>query len=230
MPNRRKYAELMALLGYQFKDISLLETALTHPSYASEHKSAHYQRLEFLGDSVLQLAMTSKLYLEREDLDEGKLTRMRANMVREEALFEAAKPLRIAEFIRLSAGEDRGTGRQKPSIIADVFEAILAAVYLDGGMEEASKFVERALSKRLSEIKVEEDPLDYKSSLQEQIQADGRETPVYELVEQRGAPHERSFEMRVLCAGEELGRGIGRTKRAAQQLAAKEALSKMNSQ
>ncbi len=220
-------AKFMDALGYRFKDARLLRVALTHPSYGVEHDVPHYQRLEFLGDAVLELAVSRHLYLHQQDLSEGKLSRVRAALVREESLFEAARPLGIREMVMLSGGEERSKGRDKPSIISDVFEAILGAVYLDGGIHEACELVYRALGERLSKVSIEEDPLDYKTRLQEAVQSAGGITPTYEQIGQGGQPHKPYFEMRVLSGDKEIGKGAGQSKRAAQQQAAKDALSRM---
>lgn len=220
-------SQFVERLGYRFKDESLLKVALTHPSFGVEHDVQHYQRLEFLGDAVLELAVSRHLYLHQVDLSEGKLTRIRAALVREESLFEAARPLGIREMVRLSSGEERGRGRDKPSIISDVFEAILGAVYLDGGIDPACELVYRALGERLTNVSIEEDPLDYKTRLQEAVQSAGGITPTYEQIGQGGQPHKPHFEMRVLSGEAEIGRGSGQSKRAAQQEAARDALSRM---
>ncbi len=220
-------SQFMERLGYWFRDETLLAVALTHPSYGVEHDVQHYQRLEFLGDAVLELAVSRHLYLHQQDLSEGKLTRIRAALVREESLFSAARPLGIREMVRLSSGEERSRGRDKPSIISDVFEAILGAVYLDGGIDEACELVYRALGERLTKVSIEEDPLDYKTRLQEAVQSAGGITPTYEQTGQGGTPHRPHFEMRVLSGDAEIGRGSGQSKRGAQQEAARDALSRM---
>ena len=130
---------LQEKLGYRFRDRTLLTTALTHPSFGSDHHVAHYQRLEFLGDAVLELVVSQYLYQSLPDMPEGTLTRMRAHAVREEALFQAARRLELGRLVRLSVGEERTGGREKPSILADVAEAVFAAVYLDGGLEAARR-------------------------------------------------------------------------------------------
>ena len=132
---------LQEKLGYRFRDRTLLTTALTHPSFGSDHHVAHYQRLEFLGDAVLELVVSQYLYQSLPDMPEGTLTRMRAHAVREEALFQAARRLELGRLVRLSVGEERTGGREKPSILADVAEAVFAAVYLDGGLEAARRVI-----------------------------------------------------------------------------------------
>lgn len=210
---------LMKRLGYQFRDVSLLETALTHPSLGGEKHIPHYQRLEFLGDAVLELAVSRYLFTHYPDVQEGKLTFARARLVREETLFAASKKFGLAEFIRLSVGEEHTGGREKPSIVSDVMEAVFAAVYLDGGYEQAEALILTALSEALSG-----DPFtgttDHKSRLQMFTQKNGGSTPVYELVSTSGAAHKPTFTMRVLLDGRELAIGTGSNKQAAQQQAA----------
>ncbi len=217
----------MDKLGYQFKNRDLLSMALTHPSYGADHNVAHYQRLEFLGDAVLELAVSRYLYQELPDLPEGKLTRIRAALVREESLYEAAQTIGLGAEIRLSAGEERSGGRDKPSILSDVVEAILGAVYLDAGIEQAFQLAQRLLGERLKNPNCDDDPLDFKTRLQELLQQDGGMTPTYELLESGGPAHLPVFRMRVMLGEREIGRGSGQSKRAAQQDAARDALEQM---
>lgn len=212
-------------LGYEFKDIKLLETALTHPSYGGDHHVPHYQRLEFLGDAVLELAISRHLFFEFPEVDEGKLTRIRAGLVREETLCRAARRLELGRYIRLSVGEDRSGGREKPSILCDVMEAVLAAVYLDGGFDCACEVIRRALGDDLRPTALE-DHLDAKSRLQEVLQRDGG-MPVYEFVSMEGPPHAPRFLYRVKRDGEILGEGDGTSKQNAQQNAARNALARL---
>jgi len=218
--------ELQERLGYRFHDEALLLTALTHPSYGGDYHTEHYQRLEFLGDAVLELAVSRYLYLERPQLTEGQLSRLRSSLVREETLCEAARGYGLGALIRLSVGEERGGGRDKPSILADVMESVIAAVYLDGGMDEAFGLVVRALGDRLDDD--DPDALDAKTRLQEVLQAGGGEAPAYELTGVDGPPHLPVFHMRVLVGETELGRGSGPSKRQAQQYAARAALKNLS--
>jgi len=212
-------------LGYTFSDMKLLETALTHPSFGGDHHVPHYQRLEFLGDAVLELAISRYLYFEFPEVDEGKLTRIRAGLVREETLCRAARRLELGKFIRLSVGEDRSGGRDKPSILCDVMEAVLAAVYLDGGFDCAVDVIRRALGDELHPQMLE-DHLDAKSRLQEVLQRDG-EMPVYVFISMEGPPHAPVFRYSVTLNGQEIGVGDGTSKQNAQQEAARDALRKM---
>ena len=212
-------------LGYRFKIANLLVTALTHPSFGGDHHVPHYQRLEFLGDAVLELAVSEYLYSELPEVDEGRLTRIRAALVREETLCRAAKRLGLGKFIRLSVGEERSGGRNKPSILSDVMEAVFAAVYLDGGFDCAVKVVRSALSDELSPETLA-DPLDAKSRLQELLQRGG-EMPNYEYLSMEGPPHAPVFFYRVCDGARVLGTGSGSSKQNAQQAAARDALKRM---
>ena len=215
-------------LGYHFKDMKLLETALTHPSYGGDHHVPHYQRLEFLGDAVLELAISRYLYFEFPHIDEGKLTRIRAGLVREETLSRAARRLGLERYIRLSVGEDRSGGRQKPSILCDVMEAVLAAIYLDGGFEEAVRVIRMALGDDLHPQMLE-DQLDAKSRLQEILQRTG-EMPRYDFISMEGPPHAPLFRYSVTADDRPLGEGRGTSKQNAQQAAARDALRRLNHQ
>lgn len=216
---------LCSKLGYTFKDKKLLETALTHPSYGGDHHVPHYQRLEFLGDAVLELAISRYLYFEFPEVDEGKLTRIRAGLVREETLCRAARRLDLGRYIRLSVGEDRSGGREKPSILCDVMEAVLAAVYLDGGFDVAVDVIRKALAEDLRPQFLE-DHLDAKSRLQEILQRDGG-MPQYEFISMEGPPHAPLFRYSVTLDGRTLGTGDGTSKQNAQQEAARAALRAM---
>ena len=217
--------KLCERIGYRFQNSSLLETALTHPSYGGDHHVPHYQRLEFLGDAVLELVVSRYLFFELPEIDEGKLTRIRASLVREETLARAARGIELGKFICLSVGEERSGGREKPSILSVVMEAMLAAVYLDGGLDAAARIIAATLKQELSPDKLA-DHLDAKSRLQELLQRNGG-MPVYEFVEMQGPPHAPIFHDRVLIGEECLGTGSGTSKQNAQQAAAREALSRM---
>lgn len=220
-------ARLMQALGYQFRDESLLEMALTHPSYGAEHNLPNYQRLEFLGDAVLELKVSNALYHNLPEHPEGKLTRMRAALVREESLDESARAFGVRDQVRMSGGEEKSGGRDKPSILSDVLEAIIGATYLDGGIDSAFQLIDRLLGERLKNPSIEDDPLDFKTRLQEILQQDGSPTPTYEMLETTGPAHQPCFSMRVIHDGKEVGRGSGQSKRAAQQEAARDALSRI---
>jgi len=210
-------------LDYHFIDISHMQTALTHPSYGSDHSVPHYQRFEFLGDAVLQLAVSKKLFELYPSASEGKLTRARASIVCEESLCAAARLLDVGSSIRLSVGEERSGGRNKASILSDVMEALFGAVYIDGGLEAAFSVVYRVLNDQFPTALSERS--DYKSRLQIITQREYGSDLIYELIETAGAPHKPLFTVRVIQGGRALGEGLGPSKQAAQQAAAKDALS-----
>ena len=212
-------------LGYEFRDRSLIGTALTHPSYGGDHKVAHYQRLEFLGDAVLEMAISRILFFELPSVDEGRLTRLRAELVREETLSRIARKIGLGKFIRLSVGEEKSGGRDKPSILCDVMEAVIAAVYLDGGVDAAFELVKRLFEGMLDPSALH-DTLDAKTRLQEILQKGGS-MPRYELISSEGPPHAPIFTYRVYDKDEPLGEGQGRSKQAAQQASARAALQKI---
>lgn len=217
--------KLCEQLGYRFKDAKLLVTALTHPSFGGDHHVPHYQRLEFLGDAVLELAVSNYLYSELPEVDEGKLTRIRAALVREETLYRAAERIGLGSFIRLSVGEERSGGRNKPSILSDVMEAVFAAVYLDGGFDCAVAVVIRVLGEELRPEALA-DHLDAKSRLQELLQRTGT-MPSYEYLSMEGPPHAPVFHYQVSDGEKILGQGSGQSKQSAQQAAARDALKRM---
>ncbi len=214
--------KLQENLGYSFKDINLLKTALTHSSYANERGVTCNERLEFLGDAVLGFVSANYLY-RNYNLPEGELTKHRAARVCEGALYTFSKELRIGEALYLGKGEERMGGREKPSMLADAFEAVLAAVYLDGGLKEAEKIALRFVS-RHDEL---DKKGDYKTALQEIIQQNRTEHAEYVLVDEQGPAHDKTFTVEVHLNSNVIGRGTGRSKKAAEQTAAKEALSLM---
>ena len=204
-------------LGYTFHDEALLRRALTHPSAGK----ADNQRLEFLGDAVLQYLMSDRLYRKHPEDREGSLTHMRALLVCEAALSPIAQRLGIGEALIMDRGEELTGGRTKPSVLCDAMEAVLAAVYLDGGMEAARAVVERCWP---AEGEVSRPMQDSKGRLQELLQKNGGETPVYRITGTSGPPHDPVFEAAVFYGNEEIGRGTGRTKKQAEQAAALAAL------
>ena len=210
-------------IGHKFEDIKLLELPLMHPSYALAHKCQDNQRLEFLGDAVLEICVSRVLYHRFPKLREGQLTRKRAALVCEANLARAAKRMDIGSYIMLDRGEELVGGRENPSILADTMEAVIAAVYLDAGMEAAARLVDLAMDGYNTPEKGDRDA---KSALQEYLQALGEETPTYEIIGQDGPPHARVFTARVLRAdGTELGNGKGPRKQRAEDAAARMALA-----
>ena len=216
-------------LQYSFRDASLLEQALCHSSYANEHRSAHLQsneRLEFLGDSVLGFVTAECLYQRHPDLPEGDLTRIRAALVCERSLYETARQLELGLYLRLGRGEESGGGRSRPSILADAMEAVIAAVYLDGGLDCASKLIHRFLLDHGDSV--EERRRDYKTTLQELIQRKADQVMAYRMLDERGPDHAKTFTAEVLINGISAGQGSGHSKKEAEQAAARAALEKLN--
>ncbi len=217
-----KLENLQKNLGYKFRDISLLKTALTHSSYANEKGTVCNERLEFLGDAVLGF-ISAEFFYNNYDVPEGDLTKHRAARVCENALSMFARELDIGSALYLGKGEERMNGRNKPSMLADAFEAVLAAVYIDGGLEEAKKIALRFVA-RHDKL---DDTGDYKTALQEVVQKNREEHVEYVLIEESGPAHDRHFVIEVHLNSNVIGRGEGKSKKIAEQMAAKEALSLM---
>ena len=229
MPNVTGYEELQNRLGYAFREPALLQLALTHPSVAHEQGSPVQtnQRLEFLGDAVLQLVLTRELYEKFPAVGEGPLTKARAKLVNRRTLAERAGQLAIGPHLILSRGEETHGGRDRPSTLADTYEALLGAILLDGGFEAARDFILREFQAAfggLSVIPILENP---KGELQELLQSVSPEAPNYDVVSVSGPDHDRMFECVVQHAGVELARGRGKSKKAAESEAALAALVKL---
>lgn len=218
--------ELEAKIGYCFRDRELLRTALTHSSYANERQNSgckSYERLEFLGDSILGFTAAEFLYAREPALPEGSMTRLRAELVCEESLHKTALALDLGAYMRLGRGEERSGGRERPSILADMVEAIIAALYLDAGPGQARRFImEKILSG--AQIDAEHRSADYKTALQELVQRQSDQHIRYELIGESGPDHNKRFTFRVCVNGVSVGEGSGRSKKEAEQMAAREAL------
>ncbi len=214
-------------LGYQFENISLLENALTHSSRANESRGQlqSNERLEFLGDSILGMVVADYLYRNHPDLPEGDLTRIRASLVCEESLVEVAQKLNLGEHLRLGKGESAGGGRNRPSIQADAVEAILAAVYLDGGIGSARKIISTYILSK--DGKATGAVRDYKTALQELVQRESGQVLRYILVGDEGPDHNKTFTVTVELNDKAVGTGSGRSKKEAEQMSAKAALEKL---
>ena len=210
-------------LGYRFCNRDLLGEALNHSSYANEHRGGlgSNERLEFLGDSVLGFVSAEYLFRLHADLPEGDLTRMRAALVCEQSLYEVAKTLDLGSYLKLGRGEEAGGGRKRQSILADAVEAVFAAVYLDGGIEKARELIVRVL---LSRAPAAEERKDYKTTLQEVVQRRSGQVLTYHMVAQSGPDHNKKFLFEVRLNDRPVGRGEGRSKKEAEQAAARDAL------
>lgn len=216
-------------LGHKFKNINLLKNALTHSSYANEVRKgfSSNERLEFLGDSVLSIIVSDYIYKKFPDMPEGELTRLRSSLVCEKALCSFSRELDVGSYLMLGKGEDKGGGRERDSILADAFEAILAAIYLDGGMDCARTFVMDFVLRELKSHKNDDVMKDYKTALQEIIQKNPEESVKYVLVDEKGPDHDKSFTVEVCLNSNVIGKGSGKNKKQAEQMAAKQALELM---
>jgi ribonuclease III len=226
MSRREQLRDLEEDLGYLFENVSLLDTALTHKSYANEAALPGLEdneRLEFLGDAVLDLAVSHLLYDARPALSEGEMSKIRAQLVKEESLEQIARSFSLGTFLRLGRGEEHTGGRQKASILANTFEALVAAIYRDGGFDLAFQFVEGIFRPALDRTRPEADR-DYKTRFQEFAQARYGKAPTYRLVGESGPDHDKAFEVEILVGRRVLGRGKGRSKKEAEQRAAQDAL------
>ena len=220
--------DLELAIGYRFRNISLLQNALAHSSYANErwHNSLmSNERLEFLGDSILGMLVADHLYRNFPDRPEGELTRLRADMVCERALAQIAQRIHLGEHLLLGKGEEQSGGRSRDSILADAVESVIAACYLDGGMDAAKQFVQNFVLDRMSIAPVNNK--DYKTALQERVQQKRNQTLVYTLIGESGPDHDKHFEVALTLNGQVIGRGVGSSKKRAEQDAARSALESM---
>lgn len=218
MPGQIK---LQQRIGYSFRDQNLLDEALTHSTYAEEHGCASNQRLEFLGDAVLELCVSRRLFERERSIDEGVLTKWRALLVCEKSLSACARELELGQCLRMAGSALADGLRFKPSVLCDAMESLIAAVYLDGGMEAAAALVDRILGEGMK--CAPEMPDDYKSRLQMILQEDGGSVPEYRMLSSSGPDHNKVFEFECVF-GDSVTRGTGSSKKQAQQAAAREAL------
>lgn len=217
-------------LIYQFTDASLMTTAMTHSSYANEHRDLHMQnneRLEFLGDSILGLVSADYVFHRYPNVPEGQLTKVRAAVVCEKTLYEVAKELGLDHHLLLGRGEEMGGGRQRPSILADSVEALIGAIYLDGGLEAARSFIMTFLPAKVDLAETGHAFRDYKTALQEIVQKNRQETLQYRLSGESGPDHDKRFTVQVLLNSNIFAEGIGHSKKEAEQMAARAALELM---
>lgn len=221
--NNRNYHELEKRIGYTFESIDYLITALTHTSYMNErkiNKPESYERSEFLGDAILEFIVSEYIYVHKKDYKEGKLTKLRASLVCEFTLSQIAKSLGFGEFVLLSKGEEMTGGRERNSILCDLFEAVLGAIYLDGGIEPAKTFVYTYL---LNDIEKHSLFYDAKSTLQELMQKEGKALS-YHLVDEVGPDHNKKYITDAVIDGMPISRGEGVSRKSAEQMAAYKAL------
>ena len=221
-------AEFEKKIGYTFKDKHLIHQALSHSSYANEnkHPNGSNERLEFLGDSVLSIVVSDYLYKHLTSVAEGDLTKLRASLVCEKSLHVFARQIDLGDYLFLGKGEENTGGRERPSILADAFEAVIAAIYLDGGMEAARKHILRFIPDDL-EHEAKKAFSDFKTVLQEVVQKNPEEKVEYVLIGEEGPDHNKRFVVEVMLNSQVIGKGKGRSKKEAEQLAAKEALELM---
>lgn len=227
MRNAEDLRELERAIGYTFTERFYLKRALTHSSYSGGKNNGSNERLEFLGDAVLQLTVSRYLFTSMTSVPEGGLTKLRASIVCENSLYNFAKKIDLGKYIYLGKGEEMTGGRERRSILADAFEAVIAAVYLDGGFDEAQAMIMRFVPD-IEDIKSGKVRLgDYKTILQEIIQQNPEEKISYEVTEKEDSHHHKEFSANVLLNGQVIGKGIGQSKKEAEQAAAKEAIELM---
>ncbi len=211
-------------IGYTFKNKALIEEALTHTSYANENNTSSNEKLEFLGDSILEFISSKYLYTNYPKLNEGELTKTRATVVCEASLYEVAKKHNITQYIKVGNSERACKGYEKPAILADSIEAIIAAIYFDGGLEEAEKFIIDNLKEAMENASKNVGLKDYKTVLQEKLQENGEVHIEYRITGENGPDHDKSFIAEVLLNGKVLASGEGKSKKLAEMQAAKKAL------
>lgn len=229
--NNTEIGQFEDIIKYKFKNIGLLEKAFTHSSYANEKHIEKYdnnERLEFLGDAVLELVISDFIYNTYPHIPEGDLTKLRAGTVCEQSLAERARKIHISDFIMLGKGEETTGGRNRDSILADAFEAVIGAVYLDGGFDAARTHILRQLQETVGKIKNSLNTIDCKTRLQEEIQKTSKEPIQYMITGESGPDHDKVFMAAVSHCDKVLGEGQGKSKKEAEQSAAYDALKKMN--
>ncbi|RJP18562.1 MAG: ribonuclease III [Candidatus Abyssobacteria bacterium SURF_5] len=230
---RKELKDLEKLLGVHMRRIDLLNQALCHPSYVNElpeERGEHYEKLEFLGDAVLELIISHELYEAYPQYEEGELTKLRAAVVSKPTLAKTAKKIGIDPFIKLGKGEELGGGRKRNSLLADALEALIGAIYLDGGLKMAREFILQHFSDEIERLDKDQQKMDYKSILQEKTQMRFQTLPKYTVVRESGPPHDRTYDVLLTIKDEPYGIGTGRNKKEAQQNAARAALKKMEEQ
>ena len=234
MKKQRKmnnYKELQTKLNVQFKNIDLLDNAFVHRSFLNEHKGdgiENNERLEFLGDAVLELIISAYLFEHYPEKPEGELTNIRAAVVRTESLAEESRNLGFGEYLKMSKGEEDSGGKDKDYLLANTFEAVLGAIYLDQGFDVCVDYLNRTLLQKVSTIVENNLFIDPKTQAQEMIQAEFKVTPIYEVVKEEGPDHDKTFTVALMVNGKEMGRGSGTSKQKAEEAAAEKALESLN--
>ncbi|MDQ0337536.1 ribonuclease-3 [Caldalkalibacillus uzonensis] len=229
MAKKEQFEAFQKRIGIAFQDETLLVQAFTHSSYVNEHKNKAYkdnERLEFLGDAVLELTVSQYLYTHYQTMSEGEMTKLRAAIVCEPSLVQLANELEFSKLVRLGRGEEMAGGRERPALLADVFEAFVGALYLDQGLEAVDAFLAKYVYPKIDAgafFKI----VDYKSQLQEYVQHDNLGELTYQIVSEKGPAHNREFVAKVCLSGKDLGMGTGRSKKEAEQRAAEQALKKL---
>ena len=224
-----KIDEIQKSIGYQYKNTELLKTALTHSSYANEKKLQNNERLEFLGDSVLSIIVSDYIYNKYSDVNEGRLTQVRANLVCEKSLAVFAKRINLGSLLFLGHGEEISGGRERASVLSDAFEAVLASIYLDGGIETAKEWLLNLIENDINDALLQKSTKDFKTRLQEQVQTKGNfHTITYKTVEESGEDHNKRFKVAVLIDDKIIEYGEGSSKKEAEQNAASAVLKKEN--
>ena len=222
--------EVEAILGYVFKDKNILVTGLTHSSYANDYLGSSTkgnERLEFLGDAILDMVISADLYDRFPEKQEGFLSKLRAEIVCTEALAEVAEHFKLNEYMLMGKGEEAKGGRYRHSITSDLVEALIAAVYMDGGFENAQRIVHRLMDNTIEKGCRNMLPSDSKTKLQERCQKNGGEAPVYRIIKEEGPDHDKTFTAGVFIGGEQIAEGVGKTKKEAESAAAADALLKI---
>jgi len=225
----KKLNEFEILIGYSFKNINVLNTALTHSSYISSKSDLleHNQRLEFIGDAILDMVISLYLYDKCKNSPEGSLTRFRSGIVCEQSLYNASASLKLGDYLLLGKGEENTGGRKRVSILADAFEAVVAAIYIDGGIRRAKTFILANLKETINDAVEHRIFSDYKSFLQEYIQKKNSGKLSYKLLTEKGPDHDKTFEIALYLDNDVIGKGAGHSKKDAQQAAARDAIIKM---
>ncbi len=221
-------SEFEKQINYEFENKRLLKTALTHTSYAHEKKIQSNEKLEFLGDSILEFIISEYIYDIYKDLTEGEMTKVRAQVVCEASLYKLALKLNFSDFLYLGKSEISNNGSKRPAILADSVEAVIAAIYLDSGIENTKKFIINNLKQAVKQASRNVGMKDYKTVLQEKLQVNGNVKIIYKIIKETGPDHNKTFKAQVLCNKAILAHGVGKTKKSAEMQAAKAALERLN--